>query len=46
MEKNVDDRYYVELEKYKDIISIVNGKIRVRQASSVWYLRRIPSTWC
>ena len=29
IEKNVDDRYYVDLEKYKDIISIVNGKIRV-----------------
>lgn len=46
MEKNVDDRYYVDLEKYKDIISIVNGKIRVRQATKQGYIEMDPCGIC
>lgn len=46
MEKNVDDRYYVDLDKYRDIISIVNGKIRVKQATKLGYIEMDPCGIC
>lgn len=46
MEKDVPDQYYIDLEKYKDIVSIVNGKIRIKQATKLGYIEMDPCGIC
>ena len=46
MEKDVDDRYYINLDKYKDVVSFVDGKIRVRQATKKGYIEMNPCGIC
>lgn len=46
MEKEVDEKYYINLEKYKDVVSIVDGKIRIRQATKLGYIEMDPCGIC
>lgn len=46
IEKAVDEKYYIDPEKYRGIVTVVDGKIRVKQATKKGYIEMDPCGIC